>query len=161
MASPSPRDREEAAETQTRQLQELLQELRVAQMGIQILFAFLLSGPFAARFGETTPFQRSVYCATLLTAAVASAMLIAPTAFHRMLFGRRERTYIIDSANRFVLIGLVFVALSMFGAILLITDFLYGAVVTAIVGAATLAVFGALWYALPLSRRLRDRPAPP
>jgi len=120
---------------------ELLQEIRVAQTGTQILFAFLLGVPFTQRFEQITSFQRTVYYATLLSAAVASVFLIAPSAYHRILFRQKERPFLIEAANRLTLVGLTFVALAMIGVI----------ATTAIVG-----LFAIVWYIVPLSRRVRD-----
>jgi Na+-driven multidrug efflux pump len=135
---------------------ELLQEVRVAQTGTQVLFAFLLGVPFTQRFADVTTFQRTVYFVTLLAAAIASAFLIAPSAYHRLLFRQREKSFVIESANWLVIIGLGFVAVAMSGVILLITDVLYSDTAAAIVTAAVAGLFVVLWYVVPLSRRIRD-----
>jgi hypothetical protein len=134
---------------------ELLQEVRVAQTGTQILFAFLLGVPFTQRFAEITSFQRTVYYATLLAAAAASVFLIAPTAYHRLLFRQNERPFVIAVSNRLTIVGLSFVALSMIGVILLISDLLYSETTTAIVTAAVVGLFVVVWYLIPLIRRIR------
>jgi hypothetical protein len=135
---------------------ELLQEVRVAQTGTQILFAFLLGVPFTQRFGEVTSFQQTVYFGTLLAAAVASAFLIAPSAYHRILFRQKEKQFVIEASNVLIIVGLAFVALAMSGVILLITDLLYKETTTAIVTAAIVLVFVVLWYVVPITRRLRE-----
>jgi hypothetical protein len=135
---------------------ELLQEVRVAQTGTQILFAFLLGVPFTQRFGEVTSFQQTVYFGTLLAAAVASAFLIAPSAYHRILFRQKEKQFVIDASNVLIIVGLAFVALAMSGVILLITDLLYNETTTAIVTAAIVLVFVVLWYVVPITRRIRE-----
>jgi Family of unknown function (DUF6328) len=135
---------------------ELLQEVRVAQTGTQILFAFLLGVPFTQRFGEVTSFQQTVYFGTLLAAAVASAFLIAPSAYHRILFRQKEKQFVIDASNVLIIVGLAFVALAMSGVILLITDLLYGETTTAIATAAIVLVFVGLWYVVPITRRIRE-----
>jgi hypothetical protein len=135
---------------------ELLQEVRVAQTGTQILFAFLLGVPFTQRFGEVTSFQQTVYFGTLLAAAVASACLIAPSAYHRILFRQKEKQFVIDASNVLIIVGLAFVALAMSGVILLITDLLYGKTTTAIATAAIVLVFVVLWYVVPIMRRIRE-----
>ena len=135
---------------------ELLQEVRVAQTGTQVLFAFLLGVPFTQRFADVTSFQKTVYFVTLLAAAIASAFLIAPSAYHRLLFHQRERPFVIQSANWLTIIGLSFVAVAMSGVILLITDVLYSATAAAIVTAAVVGLFVVLWYVVPLSRRISD-----
>ena len=135
---------------------ELLQEVRVAQTGTQILFAFLLGVPFTQRFAYVTSFQRSVYFGTLLAAAVASAFLIAPSAYHRILFRQKEKQFVIEASNVLIIVGLAFVALAMSGVILLITDLLYSETTTAIVTAAIVLVFVVLWYVVPIARRIRE-----
>jgi hypothetical protein len=135
---------------------ELLQEVRVAQTGTQILFAFLLGVPFTQRFGEVTSFQQTVYFGTLLAAAVASAFLIAPSAYHRILFRQKEKQFVIEASNVLIIVGLAFVALAMSGVILLITDLLYNETTTAIVTAAIVLVFVVLWYVMPITRRIRE-----
>jgi hypothetical protein len=135
---------------------ELLQEVRVAQTGTQILFAFLLGVPFTQRFGEVTSFQQTVYFGTLLAAAVASAFLIAPSAYHRILFRQKEKQFVIDASNVLIIVGLAFVALAMSGVILLITDLLYKETTTAIVTAVIVLLFVVLWYVVPITRRIRE-----
>ena len=135
---------------------ELLQEVRVAQTGTQILFAFLLGVPFTQRFGQVTSFQQTVYFGTLLAAAVASAFLIAPSAYHRILFRQKEKQFVIETSNVLIIVGLAFVALAMSGVILLITDLLYNETTTAIVTAAIVLVFVVLWYVMPITRRIRE-----
>ena len=119
-----PRDErgETPLERADRNLDELLGELRVALPGVQVLFAFLLTVPFTARFERVTEFQREVYFVTLLCAAAASVLLIAPTAHHRIHFRRQEKEHIVKVANGFALAGLVALALAMIGVLLLITD---------------------------------------
>jgi Family of unknown function (DUF6328) len=111
---------------------ELLQELRVIGTGVQILFAFLLSIAFQARFAETTTFQRGVYLATLLLSAVAAALLIAPVAVHRFLFRIRVKDELVAVTNALSVIGLAVLSISMIGAVLLTSDWVAGGVVGAI-----------------------------
>jgi Family of unknown function (DUF6328) len=140
-----------------RQLSELLQELRVAMPGVQLLFGFLLAVPFNQRFAQVTAFQRDLYLVTLLCSAVASALFIAPTAYHRIMFRHRDKPQLIRSATRMALAGLVSLALAMTGAVLLVTDFLFSDRTAAIVAGITLAVFGWLWFGIALSRRLTGK----
>jgi hypothetical protein len=137
-----------------RNLGELLGELRVALPGVQVLFAFLLVVPFNDRFDDVTAFQEKVYFVTLLFAAAASVCLIAPSMHHRIQFRTQDKEHIVLVANRFAIAGLTFLAIAMTGAILLITDLLFGAIMAAIAAAAVALGFAAIWYALPL-RRLR------
>src|SRR3954467_2909532 len=136
-----------------RNLVELLQEVRVVQTGVQVLFAFLLTAPLAARFPALTAFERGTYFATLLITGAAAVLLIAPTAYHRILFRLGDKEHLVLVANRFTLAGLACVALSMVGALLLVTDLLFDGpfVIATTVPAALVCL--ALWCVLPLRRR--------
>ena len=136
-----------------RELIELLNELRVAIPGIQILFAFLLTVPFAFGFGEITTFQRDVYFVALLCAALASALLIAPSAQHRILFRQRDKAQLLQRANVLAIAGLTFLALAITAVILLITDVLFSTAAVIVVSVAVALVFAGLWYVQPLMRR--------
>jgi hypothetical protein len=138
-----------------RNLTELLNELRVALPGVQVMFAFLLGVPFTQRFAELRDYQEDVYYATLICAAIATAFLIAPSAHHRIEFRMKDKKHIVFMANRFAIIGLAFLALAMTGVVLLITDLLFGALATTVATAATALVFAILWYVMPLVRRAR------
>src|ERR687894_682321 len=135
-----------------RNLGELLGELRVALPGVQVLFAFLLVVPFNARFTELGPGQERLYLATLLLAGLASALLIAPTAYHRITFRLQDKARLVVAANRLAIAGLAFLALSMTGAIALVIDFVFSGVVAAAGGVAIGLTFLVLWYAWPLKR---------
>ena len=137
-----------------RNLQELLQELRVALPGVQVLFAFLLVVPFNVRFPEITNFQQTIYFVTLLLATGATAFLIAPTVHHRVQFREQDKERIVMTANRFTIVGMALLAGAMTGAILLITDLLYKSTTVTIVAGAVAVMFGLLWYAVPLRRSL-------
>ena len=148
--------REETEEERVdRNLQELLGELRVALPGVQVLFAFLLVVPFNQRFGEVTDFDRTLYLATLLSAALASAFLIAPTAHHRLMFRRQDKEHLVKVSNRQAIVGLTFLAIAMTGAIVLVTDVLFKPATTIFAGAFVALAFVVLWYLLPLRRRSR------
>jgi O-antigen/teichoic acid export membrane protein len=136
-----------------RELIELLNELRVAIPGIQILFAFLLTVPFAFRFDVITTFQRDVYFVALLAAAIASALLIAPSAQHRILFRQQDKAQLLRRANVLAIAGLVFLALAITAVILLITDLLFSTAAVIVVSVAVAALFAALWFAHPALRR--------
>ena len=152
------RRKDESEEEQLdRNMSELLQELRVSQTGVQILFAFLLALPFAQRFKEVSAFERDVYFVTLLLAGLASALFIAPASFHRLLFRQQEKAYLIASSNWMAIVGLACLAFAITGTVLLIADFLFGTTAAAITGGSFGFVFGFLWYALPLSRLRRRR----
>jgi high-affinity Fe2+/Pb2+ permease len=148
----SPRDETEE-ERLDRNLTELLNELRVALPGVQVLFAFLLGVPFAQRFSELAGYQKDIYFGTLVCAAAATAFLIAPSAHHRIEFRLQDKQHIVLLANKLAIVGLAFLALAMTGVVLLVTDFIFSAVATAIATTATALVFALLWYVLPLRRR--------
>jgi Family of unknown function (DUF6328) len=148
--------RESDSDRSERQLGELLSEVRIAMPGVQLLFAFLLVVPFNQRFAEASQFQRDVYVVVLLCAAFASALLIAPTAYHRMMFHRGDRPRLIRSATRMTLAGLVLLALAMTGAVLLVTDFVFSTATSVVCTVLVFAAFAWLWFGLALVRRMRD-----
>ena len=150
----------EAERKRDRQMLELLNELRVALPGVQILFAFLLTVPFSQRFGRLTAFQSDVYYGTLIATALSAACLIAPSSAHRLRFHKGERTWIVESANRMMIAGLVFLAAALGGSVLLITDLMFDGVrVWIYTGAVVLCIVG-LWFIRPLARKLEpDSPA--
>jgi hypothetical protein len=137
-----------------RRLDQLLQELRVAMPGVQVLFAFLLAVPFQQRFTTVTEFQKHVYFATLLASAAASALFIAPTAFHRLMFRARDKPHLISLSSRLTLVGLAFLAIAMNGAVLLVTDLLYQEATVIVTVAITATLFVGLWFVLGILRRL-------
>lgn len=147
--------REETEEERLdRNLSELLQELRVALPGVQVLFAFLLAVPFQQGFEKITSFQKDVYFGTLICTAIAAVMLISPSAYHRVTFRYQQKRKLIFYANQFSVVGLIFLALAMTGAIMLITDVLFGQTATIVVTSLAVLAFGFFWFALPLRRRL-------
>jgi hypothetical protein len=145
--------RETQAERADRNLAELLQELRVALPGVQVLFAFLLTVPFSQGFERLTDFQRELYFGVLLATALTTALLIAPTANHRMLFRKRDKEHLVRISNRLTLAGLAVLALSLTGAVLLISDILFQGTPTIIYTVVTALTLATLWGLLPLYRR--------
>ena len=141
-----------------RNLAELLQELRVALPGVQVLFAFLLTVPFAPRFEEATSFQRNVYLVTLLASTAASALFISPTAYHRLNFRRGDKQHIVEVSSRLTLLGIASLAIAMTGAILLVTDFLFSEGTTVVVTVCVALLFALLWAFLPALRRRKTTP---
>jgi uncharacterized protein DUF6328 len=137
-----------------RQMLELLNELRIALPGVQILFAFLLTVPFSVRFGQLTVFQRDAYYVTLIAATLSAACLIAPSAAHRLRFHKGERTWIVESANRLMIAGLGFLALALSGSVLLITDLMFDGVRVWLYTAAVVVCIVGLWFGRPLARQL-------
>jgi len=127
----------------------------VAQTGVQILFAFLLTLAFTARFTSVTDFQRGIYVVTLMLAAAAAALLIAPAAFHRVIYRKRLKQHLVHAASRFALAGLALLLLAMISALLLILDVVTGAGLAAILTAGMLAWFFTWWFLLPVWSRLR------
>ena len=138
-----------------RQMTELLQELRIALPGVQILFAFLLTVPFAMGFQNTTAFQRDLYFATLLATTASTACLIAPSATHRLRFHQKERAYIVESSNRLLIAGLIFLSIAMVCAVTLITDYLFGLADAWYWPAAVALTLIGLWFVRPLLRHAR------
>lgn len=146
------------AERLDRNLGELLQELRVALPGVQVLFGFLLAVPFQQNFTEITSFEKGVYFATLLLTALSAALLITPSAYHRITFRYQQKEHLLFLANRLAIAGLGCLALAMTGAIVLITDVLFGFPASLVLGLVSGSVFALLWYVLPLKRRFSSRP---
>ncbi|MGC4895260.1 DUF6328 family protein [Micromonospora sp. DT31] len=136
-----------------RNFADLLQELRVAQTGVQILFAFLLTLPFSNGFTRTTDFQRDVYIVALLAAAAATAMIISPVAFHRALFRQGRKPELVRFSHRMATGGLFFMLVAMVSAVLLITDFVLDRPIAFLLSAITGAWFLTFWAILPFGRR--------
>ena len=139
-----------------RELIELLNELRVALPGVQVLFAFLLTVPFTNRFARVNDLQEDMYLLALVATALGSILLIAPTAHHRLRFRERDKEALLRTANRLAIAGTVLLAVGMTAAVFFVTDFLFRATVTSLVTALVAGSFLVLWYALPLWRKARD-----
>src|SRR3954452_2979833 len=153
-SSSSDRGRNETdKERLDRNLNELLQELRVALPGVQVLFAFLLTVPFKQAFQKVPGFQTDVYGVTLLLTALASALLMAPSAYHRLEFRQDDKKHIVFMANKFSIIGFAVLAAAMTAAVLLVTDYLYSSTTSVIATIGAAVVLYSLWYVLPLARR--------
>jgi uncharacterized protein involved in cysteine biosynthesis len=149
--------KESEAERVDRNLQEMLGELRVALPGVQVLFAFLLVVPFNQRFAQVTDFQKTLYLVTMLCTTASTICLIAPTAHHRIEFRQQNKEQIVETGNRIVIVGLGLLALAMTGAVLFVTDFLYGTGTTLAAAGGVALGFAVLWYAIPLRRLLANR----
>jgi hypothetical protein len=150
--SQDPRDETEA-ERADRNLAELLQELRVAGLGVQVLFGFLLSLPFTHGFPNLSHGQRQLYIATLVLAAVSTALLLGPVAYHRLVFRQRQKERLVRAANVMALFGLMAVGLAISAAVLLVTGYVDHGLPSALITVFVVAMFGGLWFALPLARR--------
>jgi hypothetical protein len=137
-----------------RELGELLQELRVALPGIQVLFAFLLTVPFSQRFPQVTSPQKGAYFVAFLCAAAATAFFIAPTAYHRILWREHDKEFLLRVANVLTLVGTVFLAVAVVSAVFVITDLLFRGGTSIVVTTAAGLLFAALWYVLPVTRRV-------
>ncbi len=149
---------ESEEERADRNLSDLLQELRVALPGVQVLFAFLLTVPFSQRFKELSDFEEKLYFGVLICVCLATVLLVAPTVGHRILFRRQQKEYLVTVANNLSLAGMVLLALAMVGAVALISGFLFGTA-TAVVSSAVMAVaFAGFWYAGPIVRRAKLPP---
>ena len=144
---------ETAAERADRNMGELLQELRVALPGVQVLFAFLLTVPFAQRFTQLSQDQSDLYFGVLMATAIATALLIAPTALHRLLFRQHDKQHLVKLSNRLTIAGLGVLAISITGAMLLISDMLFDGAKTIVFTAIVGLTFLLLWAVLPLYRR--------
>jgi len=142
-----------------RELTELLNELRVALPGVQVLFAFLLVVPFSNGFSHVTAVERGVYFGSFLCAAMTSALLIAPSAYHRLHFRSppQDKERMLFTANKLAISGTVFLMLAIAGVVFFITDFLYHEPWGALLAAVAAGTFGWFWYGLPLTRRAAIR----
>lgn len=147
---------EDSKERVDRELSELLEEVRVAIPGAEVLFAFLLGVAFTSRFETATDLQRNVYFGTLLLTAAATALLIAPTAYHRIRFRDGDKERMLYSATRMAIGSLVLLLLAFAGAVFLVADLLYGSPMAGVAGAAVAGWFLWFWFGLPVTRRVRS-----
>jgi hypothetical protein len=152
-SSPEDARDESQAERDDRNLGELLQELRVAGLGVQVLFGFLLSLPFTTVFKQLSGGERDLYLACLVLAAVAAALLLGPVAYHRLVFRQGEKERLVRAANVMAILGLITVGLAVSTSVLLVAGFVAGYGTGAVIAVLVLVMFGLLWFALPLSRR--------
>jgi hypothetical protein len=139
-----------------RELIELLNELRVALPGVQVLFAFLLTVPFQSGFERISSGQRVWYFAALLTTAAASALFMAPTAYHRLRFRQGDKERMLQTANMEAIAGTALLALAIAAAVFLVADVMYGVGIASVAAAVAAAAMAWLWFGLPLSRRVKD-----
>ena len=147
---------ESEAERLDRNYGELLQELRVLQAGVQILFAFLLTIAFQQRFAAVNDFQRNVYLVSLINASLATVCITAPVAFHRIVFRRGMKDELMAAATRYTAAGMAFLALAMIGAVLLVLDYLLSLGIAVGVAVGLAGVFLVLWVVLPYVARARE-----
>jgi MFS family permease len=144
-----------------RNLDQLLQELRVVIPGVQVLFAFLLAVPFSTRFVRVDRFERVVFFVALLFAAFSVVLLLAPSIQHRILFRHEQKRYLVERANRLVIAGMSSLAISMTLSLVLVAHFLYGLWAALIVGGCAVIAYATIWYAIPLARLRHSPPADP
>lgn len=149
-------ERESKDERLDRELIELLNELRVALPGVQVLFGFLLAVPFTQKFDAITTLQRSVYYFTFMSTTVATIFLIAPTAYHRLRFRQRDKEQLIQTSTRLTIAGTACLAAALSGAVYLVSDLLFHTAATALATAAAAGLLLWFWYGLPLLRRARE-----
>jgi hypothetical protein len=134
---------------------ELLQELRVAQTGVQVLFAFLLTLPFTNRFERITGVDRYTYVGTVVVAAAATALLIAPVSYHRLVFRQGRKAQLVKVASRLAVLGLFCLLVAMLGAVFLVVDVVVRATAAGLIVGGLAALYVFLWYVLPLLGRHR------
>jgi uncharacterized protein DUF6328 len=139
-----------------RELIELLNELRVALPGVQVLFAFLLAVPFSQRFEQVTDLQKDMYMVALLCTVGGSIFLIAPATFHRIRFRDRDKESLLVISNRFAILGMVLLAVAMTASVFVVTDLLFKATITAVITGFVGGLFAVVWFVLPLLREVRD-----
>jgi len=149
-------DETEAARAD-RNLIELLQELRVAGLGVQVLFGFLLALPFTSRFVQLSHPQRGLYVASLLLAATSTALLLGPVAYHRLVFRQHQKEQLVNDANIMAILGLAAVGLAVSAAVLLVLSYVTKGLPAVIITVFVVCLFAGLWFALPLARRRRYR----
>jgi hypothetical protein len=147
-----PRD-ESAGQRLDRNTIELLNELRVAGTGIQVMFAFLLVVPFNQGWQRVDGFERTVYFVTLLVVAAAAFLLMAPAIHHRILFRQGQKPFLVRMANDLAIAGMSLLALGFIGILVLLSDFVLGGAAPVIVGALAGAAVGGLWFVVPILRR--------
>jgi Kef-type K+ transport system membrane component KefB len=143
-------DEENKGERLDRELMELLQELRVVLPGVQVLLAFLLTAPFQQRFAQLPGTLRNAFFASIVCATVATALLLAPSAHHRLRWREREKERLLPIANREAIWGTVFLAAAIVLALYVVTNVLFATWIAVVTAVVAVAVFAVLWYALPL-----------
>jgi hypothetical protein len=154
---PGETDAETSSQRLNRNFAELLQEVRIAQVGVQVLLAFQLTVAFMPRFAGFTVSQREIYVGALVLGAASAALTIAPAPFHRLVFHRRLKRELVHASSRLALAGFVLLMLSLAATILLVTDVVAGPVIASWTTAGILGWFCTWWYVLPLCYRLGRR----
>jgi membrane protein YdbS with pleckstrin-like domain len=150
-------DEKKDQEDLDRELIELLNELRVALPGVQVLFAFLLAVPFANGWKNVDGAEKAAFFVAFLATTVASALLIAPSAFHRLEWRNKDKEHLLEISNRLTIAGMGFLALAICSAVFLIADYIYNPWLAIVLTALALVLYGGLWYVVPLVRRARRK----
>ena len=150
---------ETEAERDDRNLIELLQELRVAGLGVQVLFGFLLSIPFTSKFASLSHAQRGLYVLTLVLTAVTTALLLAPVAYHRLVFRRHRKGQLVRDANILAILGLAGVGLDISAAVLLVVSYVDQGATVVLITLFVVCLFAVLWFVLPLARSRTRSPS--
>lgn len=146
-------DRDETpAEQADRNFDDILQELRVTQTGVQVLFSLLLTVPFSQRFEKVTDLQKDVYFVALLLAAATIVFLVAPVSVHRLLFQTGEKPWVVKVSSRLALAGLVLLCLTLTTVMLFVTDVLFDEAYAVVTATAFFAATVTLWFVPPLVR---------
>jgi hypothetical protein len=148
---------ESIAQRADRNIAELVQELRVVGLGVQVLFGFLLSLPFTMRFTKLDGAQRGVYLTSLVLAAIATTLLIGPVAYHRLVFRQGMKEQLVRFANTLAILGLAAVGGAVLMAVLLVMDFVAGAVAAGVITAVLACMLVVLWFVVPLAQRRERR----
>lgn len=156
MADTNANDSDDDGTRLDRELNELLQELRVLLPGIQVLFAFLLAVPFAQGFADVTDGQRRVFFIAFLATAFASILLMAPGVQHRLRWRQRDKEHLLRVSNRLAIAGTVVLAFAVSSVVYLITDFIYDETAASIATAVVALAFVIVWWVSPLLRARRD-----
>lgn len=138
-----------------RNLTDLLQELRVATLGVQVLFGFLLGLPFTVRFSRLESWQRWLYLGIVLLSSISIVLLVAPVAYHRLVFRHHLVGTLLRAANTLAIGGVIAIALAVSGAVLLVTSYVEPGAPAVVLSAVVATLFAILWFALPLARRAR------
>jgi len=146
---------ETEAERDDRNLIELLQELRVAGLGVQVLFGFLLALPFTSRFAQLSHAQRGLYVISLVLAATSTALLLGPVAYHRLVFRQHQKEQLVNDANIMAILGLAAVGLAISASVLLVVSYVAKGLPAVIITVCVVCLFAGIWFVLPLARRRR------
>lgn len=149
---------EDRKERVNRELIELLNELRIALPGVQVLFAFLLVLPFQQGFAEISDADRGVYIVALIASALAAALLIAPSMYHRLNFRRQVKEQMLFDSNKLAVSGILLTGVGVACSIFLVVDVVIGETPAIVATAATSVVYALVWLALPLARRGEREP---